>query len=380
MELIWSTKELILKARNVPDFPILLDDHMVSVWPANAFLRYHLLQRGRVESPKSWPAYGQTLYDYFGFLQANDLAWDSPGGPQEYNAVGAYRDYSLQLGLARNTVRQRLYIVGAFYEYALEQKWIVELPFSRENVSISKGPGLLAHTASSGEQASSRTVLPKKRKDLPKFLSAEQARSLLAVASNPHHRMLVSLALRTGLRRAELATFPCSYVLGPAQLPTGQKHFRICLDPYDGSGMQTKGGKKRTIRVSRVLMQDLWHYLISVRGLRIAGDAPPCGPLLLNQNGEPFAKDGRGISKIVAQLGKRAGFRAWPHILRHTYATQTLHVMQQKDSTLKPLLFLMRQLGHDSIETTMIYAHLIDEVADSAVLAYDEEVSSWSAG
>ena len=34
-----------------------------------------------------------------------------------------------------------------------------------------------------------------------------------------------------------------------------------------------------------------------------------------------------------------------------------------------------RQLGHSSIQTTMIYLHLVNEMADEAVLAYDDELS-----
>jgi integrase/recombinase XerD len=44
------------------------------------------------------------------------------------------------------------------------------------------------------------------------------------------------------------------------------------------------------------------------------------------------------------------------------------------------LVFLQRQLGHASIQTTMVYLHLVNELADDAVLAYDEELNVFAEG
>ncbi|MNL32922.1 site-specific tyrosine recombinase XerS [compost metagenome] len=62
-------------------------------------------------------------------------------------------------------------------------------------------------------------------------------------------------------------------------------------------------------------------------------------------------------------------------MLRHTYATHTLVALQRNGSNLEPLVFVQRQLGHSSIQTTMVYLHLVNELADNAVLAYDDELS-----
>jgi integrase len=45
-------------------------------------------------------------------------------------------------------------------------------------------------------------------------------------------------------------------------------------------------------------------------------------------------------------------------------------------SGLEPLVFVQRQLGHSSIQTTMVYLHLVNEMADEAVLAYDDELNA----
>ena len=63
-------------------------------------------------------------------------------------------------------------------------------------------------------------------------------------------------------------------------------------------------------------------------------------------------------------------------MLRHTYATHTLVALQRNGSSLEPLVFVQRQLGHSSIQTTMVYLHLVNELADNAVLAYNEHLFS----
>ncbi|HCF3537666.1 TPA: tyrosine-type recombinase/integrase, partial [Pseudomonas aeruginosa] len=70
-----------------------------------------------------------------------------------------------------------------------------------------------------------------------------------------------------------------------------------------------------------------------------------------------------------------AGISVHTHMLRHTYATHTLVTLQRNRGNLDPLVFVQRQLGHSSIQTTMVYLHLVNELADDAVLAYDDELN-----
>ncbi|MNN18404.1 site-specific tyrosine recombinase XerS [compost metagenome] len=51
-------------------------------------------------------------------------------------------------------------------------------------------------------------------------------------------------------------------------------------------------------------------------------------------------------------------------------------LQRNPSSGLEPLVYVQRQLGHSSIETTMIYLHLVNEMADEAVLAYDDELNA----
>jgi len=182
------------------------------------------------------------------------------------------------------------------------------------------------------------------------------------------------------MRREELATFPAEYVFDPGDAEASRNSVSVILDPADGTGMQTKGSKARVIYMDREVMRGLYRYKSLHRGERSSLTSDRHPNLFLNKDGQPFARDGKGIEAIVRNLGKTVGIRAYPHILRHTYATHTLHALQQrqpKGRRIEPLVFLQKQLGHSSITTTMEYLHLIDQVADGAALVYDEELNFW---
>jgi integrase/recombinase XerD len=382
MRLVNSTADLIIGGRSYPGFPILLWDSMDSCVPANQFFRYYLL-RGAIGSKKSWACTGRALYDYFSFLQVHDLSWDDVERSEQKTLLAAYRDYSFEVAkLQRNTVRHRLLYVCEFYVFAQQQKWTEKLPFGHETRRATRGRDFLAHMNGSGGRALVRDVMPRVHKDLPRFLSAEQVKALVAGATNPHHRMIIRLALGSGLRKEELATFPAAYVFDPDRAGAKGRNVRVNLAPSDGHGMKTKGGKPRVIYVSRCLMNDLHHYSVHYRGQRASLSKDVHRPLFLNQAGLPFSTDGKSLDRIVRLIGQKAGLKVWTHMLRHTYATHTLVVLQRNRAAnrIEPLVFLQHQLGHASIQTTMVYLHLINELADDAVLAYDDELNELVGG
>lgn len=375
MELVWGSKDFVIAGLPYQGFPILLWDSMESCTQANQFFRHYLL-RGQIGSKESWPNTGRALYDFFSFLQAHDLDWRDVDRGEAKSLVAAYRDYCLETcGLARNTTRQRLTYICKFYEFALEKGWVKRLPFGHEEQIVKRETSFLEHVDASGGKALVNDVMPRRHKPLPKYLSMSQAKSLLSVADNPHHRIMIQLALRTGLRRNELATFPVAYVVDPDKIGGSERNLRLCLDPFDGIGMETKGNKERAIWISRKFMAELYRYVTKLRGER-ASLSRNQKALLLNHLGEPYGSNGKSLNRIIVEIGKRAGIEVHAHMLRHTYATHTLVNLQRyPQQGLDPLVFLQRQLGHSSIQTTMIYLHLVNEMADEAVLAYDDELN-----
>ena len=376
MELVWSTEDFVIAGQPYPGFPILLWDTMESCVQANLFFRNYLL-RGAIGSKKSWPNTGRAIYDFFSFLQAHQLDWRDVGRGEAKSLVAAYRDYCLvTCKLASNTTRQRLTYICKFYEFALKERWVTRLPFDYEEISVKRETSFLEHTNASGGKVMANDVMPRRHKTLPKFLAISEIKSLLASVENPHHRMMMRLALHTGLRREELATFPMEYVFDPEKAGRTERNLRLRLDPFDGSGMVTKGSKPRDVFVSRKFLAELYRYASKVRGERASLSKTPQKPLLLNKTGKSYG-DGKSLNRIINDSGKRVGIKVNTHMLRHTYATHTLIGLQRNRSkNLDPLVFLQRQLGHSSIQTTMLYLHLVNDMADEAVLAYDDELNA----
>lgn len=380
MVLISATSDFVLTGRPLPGFPILLHADMSSCWEVNEFLRFYL-RRGAIESRKSWEPIGRALYDYFGFLEAHELSWNDVARGEDKNLLAAYRDYSFTVAqLARNTVRQRLTYICEFYKFAVAQGWITQTPYSYEMRNVSNSGSFLGHVDASGGKAPVASVMPRRHRSLVKFLTVDQARSLLAAANNIHHRTIIQLALLTGLRREELASFPRAYVFDPDRSDNPASNVTVTLDPTDGSGMRTKGSKKRVIYMGREVMKALHRYMSHHRGARASLASKEYPQLFLNQAGRPFAADGKGIEAIVRELGGKIEVHTHPHMLRHTYATHTLSALQRRrnQSGIEPLVFIQNQLGHSSLQTTMVYLHLVNELADDAVLAYDEELNFWT--
>lgn len=348
---------------------------MESCVEVNDFLRRYLL-RGAISSRKSWEPAGRALYDFFSFLQAHELDWKDVERKEEKSLLAAYRDYSLRsINLKRTTVRQRVRYVCEFYSYALKQGWINALPFDYETRQFKGKRGFLAHLGKSGITKIVADVMPKVHSVLPQYLTVNQLKKLLESAENIHHHFIMKLALGSGLRKSELATFPRAYVFDPDLAGRTEKNIGIYLDPDDGHGIKTKGNKPRTIYISRKLMKDLNHYATYFRCERLIKYGSKNKALFLNKFGESFSHDGKSIDRIVREAGNKVGIKVWTHLLRHTYATLTLVALQNnKDQNrIEPLVFLQRQLGHSSIETTMIYLHLVNQLADEAVLSYSDE-------
>lgn len=377
MELVWSTEDFVIAGQPYPGFPILLWDTMESCVQANLFFRNYLL-RGAIGSKKSWPNTGRAIYDFFSFLQAHQIDWRDVDRGEAKTLVAAYRDYCLvTCKLASNTTRQRLTYICKFYEFALKERWVTRLPFNHEEIIVKRETSFLEHTNASGGKVMANDVMPRRHKTLPKFLTISEIKSLLASVENPHHRMMMRLALHLGLRRKEIATFPWEYVYDPEKVPGTERNLRIRLDPFDGSGMETKGSKLRDIFVSRKFMSELYRYVSKIRGERASLSDVPQKALFLNQRGQSYGSDGKSLNRIINDTGKKAGLKVHAHMLRHTYATQTLVSLQRNPASgIEPLVFLQRQLGHSSIQTTMDYLHLVNEMADEAVLAYDDELNA----
>ena len=162
---------------------------------------------------------------------------------------------------------------------------------SRPSREIRRHTGFLAHTDASGGKVEVPSPMPRKHKSLVKFLTTSEIKALLhSVAHQPHHQMIIRLALQTGLRREELATFPLAYVVNPRRSGATEQNIRVTLDPHDGTGMRTKGDKARVIYMSTRFMSELHNYTVHWRGERASLSDVPSGICFSTSEARPVCR------------------------------------------------------------------------------------------
>lgn len=255
-----------------------------------------------------------------------------------------------------------------FYQFALKQGWVSTLPYDLETVRVKQSKGFLAHTDTSGGYAVKPNVLLKTSPTKIKVLNKEQVDELLKTIKNKTLRLIVRLALLTGLRKEELLTFPVTCVAAPQSI-SARSHVVVELDPQQ---MSIKGDKPRTIHVPISLMADLWDYVIHERHetTRKYGTDPKT--LFVTAKGNPWSIR-TSLNNSLNRL--ELSFACHPHILRHTYATHTLKsLMSRKSTTFNPLIYMRDRLGHSSITTTEKYLHFLDSIEDDLRTSYQEEI------
>jgi integrase/recombinase XerD len=103
-----------------------------------------------------------------------------------------------------------------------------------------------------------------------------------------------------------------------------------------------KGGKDRPFIIAHSLKEELRSYL---------QDKNPESWLFLGWNRSPY--DSSSVREILKKASRKAGLskKAYPHMLRHSFAT---HLIQNGYSPLE----VQPLLGHNDVNTTMIYLHL----------------------
>ncbi|MFN3883134.1 MAG: tyrosine recombinase XerC [Rhodocyclaceae bacterium] len=178
---------------------------------------------------------------------------------------------------------------------------------------------------------------PKRPRALPKALRPEQAAALLDAAVDDdaltcRDRAMFELFYSSGLRLSELVSLD---VAGG-------------LDLADGTVTVTgKRGKTRTVPVGRKAREALSAWL-RWRG-RIAAEGESA--LFVSRRGSRLTP--RAVEQRLALWAKKSGLgqHVHPHMLRHSFAS---HLLQSSGD----LRAVQELLGHKSIATTQIYAHL----------------------
>jgi integrase/recombinase XerD len=178
---------------------------------------------------------------------------------------------------------------------------------------------------------------PRVRSRLPEVLKKDEINRLLSVdlAARPYplrDRAIVELFYSSGIRLSELtrATLP--------NLSLPERIIRVA----------GKGEKTRIVPVNHAACRATKDYLGFERAKLAGKSGSP--EIFLSRQGAISNQMVRIILKEIADL---AGInrRVWPHLLRHTFATDLLRGGAD-------LRVIQELLGHENLSTTEIYTHL----------------------
>jgi len=182
----------------------------------------------------------------------------------------------------------------------------------------------------------------------PTTLTTDEQRLILrATAANVRDHTIISLALGTGLRLAEIVGLNFGDVFAPDGTPRVRVRVRAAI---------AKGGRAADVFLPDRLLVKLRRFW---RWKRERGeDVTPDAPLFANQSGRRISK--RRVQFAWATWQRRAGFdRVYGfHALRHTAVTNVYRASRD--------LFLAQRFArHASPLTTSAYTHPSDdELAD----------------
>jgi len=174
----------------------------------------------------------------------------------------------------------------------------------------------------------SQVKMPKKDSKLPEVLIKDEVKKLIDSTDNNKSRLIISLLYSSGLRVSELVNL---------------KVEDLNLQEGIGWVRKGKGRKDRQIIISNNLANELKEYLENKK-----------------ENIYVFSKEKalttRNIQKIIKRTKERAGInkKVTPHTLRHSFAT---HLLEQGTD----IRMIQVLLGHSSLNTTQVYAHISSE-------------------
>ena len=274
----------------------------------NQFLNY--LRYERNSSPQTVQTYEESLREFESYISLRDTGLSLQA--VDADLIRDWMESLMDKGNTASTINKKLSALRSFYRFSLRRKLVEKDP---------------AHGI----------VGPKKSKPLPQFLRESEMDQLLDRLEwddsykDVRARTILLLFYEAGLRRSELTG------LNDVDVDFGSRQLKVT----------GKRNKQRVIPFGQELTDALRQYLKARReqfGLR------ENGALFLSDKGERMTGSQvylivRKYLTLVTSLKKRS-----PHVLRHTFATAMLNNGAGLES-------IKKLLGHESVDTTEIYAH-----------------------
>jgi integrase len=193
---------------------------------------------------------------------------------------------------------------------------------------------------------------------LPLVLSRAEVQSLLAALREPRFRTCLRLMYHCGLRVGEAVRLQIQDIHGRENPP--RLHIR-----------NGKGGKDRHVPIAPAMIRELRQWWRLHQNPKLLFPSPGRGwadrtftlSQAMHQSTEPMSVSAVQSAYRLARAASGVNKDSTTHTLRHSYAT---HLLEEGVS----LRQISQYLGHESLDTTVIYTHLtaISEARTQAAL------------
>jgi len=194
---------------------------------------------------------------------------------------------------------------------------------------------------------------------LPVVLARSEVQALLKTVIEPRFRTVLALMYHCGVRVGEAVRIEVRDIHGREQPP--RLHVR-----------HGKGGKERFVPLAPAMVTQLRQWWATHRNRTFLFPSPGRGwadrseslSQAMSRSTAPMSVSAVQLAYRLARAASGVNSASTTHTLRHSYAT---HLLEEGVS----LLQISKYLGHESIETTVIYTHLtaISEAKTQAALA-----------
>lgn len=305
--------------------------------------------RGYSRSPKTWRVYGYCLLAYLRYVENCGIDWLHANEER----LAHYRSHLEKKKLVRATIARSMNIICGFYEWAQSRGHILDLPFTREVVSL-WSRGVLSHVERK-KIATRPLLVPRvpRRRRYPRYFNREEQERIFAELCD-RDRLIMEWALYTGAREFEI----CALTVDDVPAQSVYRSRRAYALKITG-----KGAVEADLCVPTWLLDRTQKYIRFigrpdiVRSSRARGKQTPPN-IFLSRWGDALQPD--SLYRAFRSALQIAGLHGRFHDLRHTYAISTLHRLMQLPehegteglNAIMTLKYLMR---HSSLTSTQVY-------------------------
>lgn len=347
---------------------MVLDSDYSPVVPIHDYLRY---LENKAYSPNTIKAYARNLKLYWEFLESKRINWTQITVFQLSEFIHWLKkpnDKVINLQSATSsrtekTINHIVKTVKLFYDFQSRLGVVDNLDIyqiKRIDRSKLKYKSLLHHTHSG--KIKTNILKLKEPKTFPGCLTSDEVFKLVEACNNLRDKFLICLLHETGMRIGEALGLRHSDIHSK-----GINEIHV-VDRNDNANSARAKTGSRVIHVSKELMRMYSDYLIY--------EYPEVDSDYVFINcwkeplGEPMSKS--NVDNLFTRLAKKTGVKAYPHLLRHSHATDLIRASWD-------IAHVQKRLGHSDVQTTInTYIHLNDDDLAQKYQEYLENKNSAS--